>query len=300
MNLWQLKIFCNVVQLGGFSKAGKVVHLSQPTVSSHIKDLENHFGCNLIDRLGKKAVPTKAGELLYKYATQLLALADETETAMAEFQGKIKGRLVVGGSTIPGEYILPKLIGAFTKDYPEVKISLFIGDTQQVVGDILSGVLELGIVGAISSDKNIWQETLIEDDLRLIVPADHKWGNQKNIHLSDIFEEPFIMREHGSGTLKSIRLRLSDTGYSPEDLNMVAEMGSTAAVIQGIKSKVGISILSVIAVKEELQAKTLRSLTIKGLNLKRHFYMTTHRRRSLSPICNAFIKYLKKTVNTYF
>lgn len=298
MNLWQLKIFCKVVELEGFSKAGKAVHLTQPTVSSHIKDLENHFECKLIDRLGKKAVPTKAGELLYGYAEKLIALSDETETAMAQFQGTIKGRLVIGGSTIPGGYILPQLIGAFTKDYPEVMISLIIADTDRIIRDILSGVLEFGIVGAISSDKNIWQETLIEDDLRLIVPADHKWGNKRNIHLRNLFKEPFIMREYGSGTLKSIHLSLTDKGYSPEDLNMVAEMGSTAAVIQGIKSRVGISILSAIAVKEELQSKTLRALTIEGLNLKRHFYMTTHRSRSLSPVCNAFTKFLKKEFNT--
>ena len=95
MDLWQLNIFCKVVELEGFSKAGKAVHLSQPTISSHIKDLEDHFECRLIDRLGKKAAPTKAGELLYNYARRLIALRDETENAMAEFHGKIKGRLVI-------------------------------------------------------------------------------------------------------------------------------------------------------------------------------------------------------------
>ena len=294
MDLWQLKIFCKVVELKGFSNAGNAVHLSQPTVSSHIKHLENHFGCKLIDRLGKKAVPTKAGELLYNHAGKLIALSEETETAMAEFQGKIKGRFVIGGSTIPGGYILPQLIGTFTKEYPEVTISLIIGDTEQVIQDILSGVLELGIVGAKSSDKNIIQEKLIEDEMRLIVPANHKWGKKKSIPLKNIFQEPFIIRERGSGTLKSIHLSLSDKGYNTENLNIVAEMGSTEAVIQGIKSGVGISILSPIAVKEELQAKTLKALTIKELNLKRSFYITKHKIRSASPLGKAFLKFLQK------
>lgn len=294
MDLWQLKIFCKVVELGGFSKAGKAVHLSQPTVSVHIKELESHFECKLIDRLGKKAAPTKAGELLYKYAKKLITLTDETETTMAEFQGAMKGRLLIGGSTIPGGYILPQLIGAFAKDYPEVKISLAISDTDRIIEDIHSGVLELGVVGAKSSDKNIWQETLIEDHMRLIVPADHQWGNKAHINLKNIFDEPFIIRELGSGTRRSIQLCLLDKGYDHEDLNIVAEMGSTPAVIQGIKSGVGISILSAIAVKEELQAKTLRALTIRGLNLKRNFYMTQHRGRTNSPICKAFIEFLKK------
>ena len=294
MDLWQLNIFCKVVELEGFSKAAKAVHLSQPTISSHIKELENHFECQLIDRLDKKAVPTKAGELLYNYACKLISLRDETETAMAEFQGKIKGRLFIGGSTIPGGYILPRLIGAFTKDYPGVTISLSISDTDQIIQDILSGVLELGIVGAKTSDKKILQEKLIEDEMRLIVSADHKWSRKKSVNLTMMFQEPFIIRERGSGTLKSIQLCLLDKGYSSDDLNIIAEMGSTESVIQGIKSKVGISILSTIAVAEELQAGTLKALTIKELNLKRSFYITRHRLRSVSPLSKAFMEFLKK------
>jgi DNA-binding transcriptional LysR family regulator len=294
MDLWQLNIFCKVVELEGFSKAGDAIHLSQPTISSHIKDLENYFDCQLIDRLGKKAAPTKAGELLYRYARRLIALRDETEAAMAEFQGAIKGRLVIGGSTIPGGYILPKCIGAFTKTYPQVTISLTIGDTGQIIQDVLSGSPELGVVGAETSIKNIYQEKLIEDEMRLIVTSDHKWAHKKHINPDLMFNEPFIARERGSGTLKSIKLSLKEKGYTSENLNIIAEMGSTEAVIQGIKNKVGVSILSTIAVAEELKAGTLCALTIRGMNLKRGFYLITHKQRHPSPLCKAFIKFLKK------
>ena len=294
MDLWQLNIFCKVIELKGFSKAGNAVHLSQPTVSSHIKDLENHFECQLIDRLGKKAVPTKAGELLYSYAHKLIALRDEAESAMAEFHGDIKGRLVIGGSTIPGEYILPKHIGAFTVDYPRVSISLKIGDTENIIQDVLAGFLELGIVGAETSDKSIYQEKLIEDEMKLIVTADHKWAGKKSISPDLLYKEPFILRESGSGTLKSIKLSFKEKVGSIDDLNVVAEMGSTEAVIQGIKSKVGVSILSTIAVAEELKTGTLKALTVSRLNLKRSFYLITHKHRSPSPLCKAFIAFLKK------
>ncbi|MBL7180709.1 MAG: LysR family transcriptional regulator [Desulfobacterales bacterium] len=294
MDLWQLNIFCKVVELKGFSRAGKAVHLSQPTISSHIKDLENHFGCQLIDRFGKEAIPTKAGELLYNYARRMIALRDETETAMAEFHGKIKGRLVIGGSTIPGGYILPRLIGVFTNKYPEVTVSLIIGDTEKIIEDTIAGVPELGVVGAESTDKRIMQERLINDEMRLIVPAQHKWAKEKRVKLEMLFTEPFILREHGSGTLRTITLSLAEKGYSTQDLNIIAEMGSTASVIQGIKGNVGISILSSIAVAEELQAGTLKALSIQGLNLKRSFYLTRHRHRSISPLCKAFINFLKK------
>jgi len=148
MDLWRLQIFSRVVELRSFSRAAKAVYLSQPTVSSHIKDLENHFECKLVDRLGREVIPTKAGSLLYSYATKIIALKQEAENALAEFQGKIKGRLTIGGSTIPAGYILPPLLGRFKDDYPEVVVTLVQSDTERIIRDTLEGNVELGIVGA--------------------------------------------------------------------------------------------------------------------------------------------------------
>lgn len=293
MDLWQLHIFCKVVELKSFSKAGKAVHLSQPTISSHIRDLEEHFGCRLIDRLARQAVPTKSGELLYNYARRLISLRDEAETALAEFQGRIKGRLAIGGSTIPGTYILPRLVGAFTRSHPEVTIALTIGDTEKIIEETLNGLIEFGIVGAKSKDKRIAQEKLVEDEMCLIVPAGHPWADRKTIPPSGLLTEPFISRERGSGTLKSIQASLGRKGVSMDAFNIVAEMGSTEAVCQGIKSGVGVSILSAIAVAEELQAGTLKALSIKGVDLKRAFYITTHKFRSPSPLCSAFLGFIR-------
>ncbi|MFH2218071.1 MAG: selenium metabolism-associated LysR family transcriptional regulator [Pseudomonadota bacterium] len=296
MDLWQLNIYCKVIELKSFSKAGDAVYLTQPTVSSHIKSLEDHFGTRLIDRLGKEAVPTKAGELLYEHARRLIALRDEAETALAEFQGKIRGRLVIGGSTIPGGYILPEIIGAFIKDYPEVRVSLIIGDTEAVIDGVLKGELELGIVGAKTEDRKILQKKFMEDQMRLIIPGDHKWAKEKRISPKALSAEPFILRERGSGTLKSIQLSLSETGTRLEDLNIIAHMGSTQAVIQGIKSNVGVSILSTVAVKEELLRGSLIALDVEGLTLRRNFYFTTHAHRTASPLCRAFTEFLLKEV----
>ncbi len=297
MNLWQLHIFCKVVELKSFSLAGKTVHLSQPTVSSHIKDLEDQFDCQLIDRLAKAATPTKAGRLLYTYACRLLALSNETEAAMAEFQGKIKGQLDIGGSTIPGTYLLPQYIGSFIAEYPQVNISLVINDTAQVANDILSGVLELAVVGARHEDRRLRHEKFVEDEMRLIVPADHPWANQKSISPGKLCREPFIMREIGSGTRRSLLRNLEKKGLSLKDLNIVAEMGSTEAITQGIKHRIGISILSRIAVAEALSDGRLRSLTVQGLELKRAFYLVHHKNRSLSPLGRTFIDFIRTTMD---
>jgi DNA-binding transcriptional LysR family regulator len=293
MDLWQLKIFCKVVELKSFSRAGKTVHLSQPTVSSHIKDLEDHFGCRLIDRLPKEAVATKAGELLYGYARKILSFSHKIEAAMAEFNGRIKGRLLIGGSTIPGAYLLPRMIGAFTAQYPEVTISLVVEDTEKVIDGVMSGNLEMGVVGAESGEKKIFQEKLIEDEMRLIVPENHIWAKKKAIPLDLLLTEPFIVRENGSGTLASIQLSLASRGYTIEDLKIAAEFGSTEAVRQGIKNNVGVSILSTLAVSEDLKIGSLKSIAVKGLKLKRSFYLTRHKYRSLSPLSRVFIEFLK-------
>lgn len=296
MDLWQLHIFCKVVELKSFSKAGETIRLSQPTVSSHIKDLEDHLGCRLIDRMSKEALPTKAGELLYRYAKRLLALRNETETAMAEFKGKIKGTLVIGGSTIPGGYLLPQIVGAFTQQFPDIFISLVIGDTQKIINDTLEGMIEFGVVGARSGSKKISQEKLLDDEMLVIVPKHHPWSDKKSISVKMLLDEAFIIRESGSGTLKSIAASLSSVGYSIDDLKVVAEMGSTESVRQAIKHGAGISILSTLAVAEEVKAGALSALAVDGLNLTRRFYLTWHKSRSLSPLSEAFIGFLKKEV----
>jgi DNA-binding transcriptional LysR family regulator len=294
MDLWHLKIFMKVVDLNSFSKAAKAVHLTQPTVSSHIKELENYFDCRLIDRLGKKAIPTKAGELLYSYSEKLMQIFKETETAMLEYLGKVSGKLAIGGSTIPGNYILPRIIGKFLNTHQQVHISLTVGDTEQIIEDLLSFKIDVGVVGAKVDRHWIKQTQLFEDDMRLIVPAAHPWAARNKIRLVSLSSEPFIIRERGSGTLKSINNSLEQIGKSTRELNIVAEMGSTSAVIQGIKNRIGISILSTIAIKEELATGTLKALKIDGLNLKRYFYLTSHQDRTLSPLCAAFVEFIKE------
>lgn len=296
MDLWQLTILTKVVEMKSFSKAGAAIHLSQPTVSSHIKDLEDHFECRLIDRMGKEALPTRAGELLYGYAKRLLTLRDETETALAQFKGKTRGHLIIGGSTIPGGYILPRLIARFLSRFPEVTVSLEISDTEKIIEAIVGGQIEIGLVGARSNDKNLIQTPLVEDTLSLIIPGDHPWSGRTSITPSMLASEPFIAREAGSGTLKSLTQCLAEAGFEASRLRIVATMGSTAAVRQAVKSGMGISILSPCAVEEDLKNGSLAALSIEGINLTRHFYLTVHKARTASPLCAGFMDFLKENI----
>jgi DNA-binding transcriptional LysR family regulator len=293
MDLWQLHVFCKVVENKSFSRAGQAVHLSQPTVSSHIKDLEDHFQSPLLDRLGKEVNPTKAGKLLYRYAKKLLALRDETEMAMAEFQGVLKGRLLIGGSTIPSAYVLPPIIGKFSQEFPDITISLVVGDSEYIAEEILSGNLEMGLLGAAFENKKIQQEKFLQDEMKLIVSASHPLAGRKRISLDQLFQLPFILRESGSGTLRSMKNSLENAGRSLDELNIIAEMGSTMAVLQGVKENIGASIVSTLSIQEDLKYGTLKAISIDGLNLDRHFYLSWHKLRSLSPLGAAFKVFLE-------
>jgi DNA-binding transcriptional LysR family regulator len=292
VDLWRLHIFCKVVEQRSFSKAASAVYLSQPTVSSHIKDLEDHFACKLVDRLGREVVPTKAGELLYEYASKMLTLKDETEKALAEFHGKLKGRLTIGGSTIPGGYILPPILGRFKKAYPEVAVTLIEGDSSGIVRRVVEGGIELGIVGTLVKEPRLVQKKFMNDEMFLFVPSNHRWATGTPITVEELATEPFVMREPGSGTRKSMESLFDKSGHWLGDFHVVAEMGSTEAIRQAIKAGVGVSILSECAVTDELAAGVLKKIKIKGLSFKRSFYLTTHKHRTQSPLCQAFTDFL--------
>jgi DNA-binding transcriptional LysR family regulator len=296
MDLWQLRIFCKVVEYKSFSKAARAIHLSQPTISTHIQSLEQHFGCRLIDRLAREALPTEAGQTLYGYARRLEALRHEAEAAIAAQQGGVRGRLRIGASTIPGNYILPEAIGAFTRRHSEVSVALEIADSARIIDRVLAGDLELGVVGAPSRDRNALQEPLISDQLRLIVPAAHPWAGLAAVTIAQLSGAPFIVRQLGSGTLAALQAALHKAGASLRQLNIVAEMGTTTAVIQSIKNGVGVSVLSPVAVREELARGSLKALVIEGLVLDRAFYLMRHRQRSASPLGSAFAQHLHATL----
>lgn len=288
MDLWQLQIFCKVIELKSFSKAGQALSISQPTISSHIKDLESHFGCRLIDRLAKHATATPSGQELYRHAKRMLAMRDETEVAIANLHQTIRGRLQIGASTIPSCYLLPMHIHGFIQQYPLVRIQMHVGDSKSIAANVMENVLEMGVVGAHGRHRRLWRQEVATDQMRLIVPADHRWANRATVAVKELLAEPFIARESGSGTRRSIDMALAAHGKGVEDLRITAEVGSTEAVRQCIKNKIGVSILSMVAVAEEITSDTLRAVPIDGLDLARSFYLIGHRDRTLSPAAQAF------------
>jgi DNA-binding transcriptional LysR family regulator len=288
VDLRQLEIFVKVAELGSFSKAAEALFLTQPTVSEHIRTLEDELGVRLLDRLGRGAAVTKGGALLLSYAQRMLALAREARQAMESFQGRMSGELLVGASTIPGEYILPALIGRFKEKFPDIAITLLIGDSQAVTDWVMEGRAEIGVVGARSSHRGMEYRELMPDDIVLIVSGTHPWHGRKQVTLEELRAEPLLLRERGSGTRAALETALEAAGADLSTFRVVGEMGSTQAIKQAVKAGVGVSLVSRRAVEEECRAGTVWCLRVKDLKITRAFYLATHRERSRSPLAEAF------------
>lgn len=292
-DLRQLEIFRRVVELKSFSRAAEKVFLAQASVSERIATLERLVGARLLNRLGRQVVPTKAGELLYKHAILLLDMKETAALEMEDFLGLKRGTIRVGGSTIPGEYILPGVIGEFHEKFPNIFVTITISDTSDIEKRVIEGELELGVVGSRSSNNVLYVKKIWRDELVLAVSREHPWAVKEEVLPEELTGQPFILREKGSGTLQTAREYLEKIIPGATDaLHVVARFGSSTAVKEGIKAGVGISIISSRAIKTELQMGLLKAIKIKRLPMSRSFYLIRDKRRIASPPCQAMLDFL--------
>jgi DNA-binding transcriptional LysR family regulator len=289
MELKYIEIFCTVVELKSFSKAAQALHLTQPTISVHIKALEDEFSTKLLDRLGRTILPTQDGEILYRYAKEIVTLKENARRAMERVTGTVSGKLVIGASTIPGEYILPQLLAKFKKAYPDVFPTLRIGDSNDIYESVLRGEVDLGVIGKAVKDKNIVIQKYLGDEIILAAPAAYKASVLQKDECRTI---PLLVREKGSGSRSSIEEHLSRTGLTLDSLNIIAEIGSSQALIQAVKAGMGLAFTSRLSVQDEIERGTLKAVKVKGILVHRNFYVITHRLRFNSLICRSFIEFI--------
>ena len=176
LDLHKLEVFYWVAELGSFSEAAQRLSLRQPTVSAHIQDLEKGIGGKLFYRTPGKVSLTPLGEMIAIKASSLLAFKRETLSAVEQFHGTLSGELWIGGSNIPGEYLLPQKLGAFIQKYPAVRPILRIGDSAGVIEDVVDGKVELGYVGFKAVDARLAFETIWKDEMVLAIPKGHHWA----------------------------------------------------------------------------------------------------------------------------
>ena len=294
LDLHKLEVFYWVAELKSFSEAAERLALRQPTVSAHIQELEKTLAGKLFYRIPGKVSLTPLGFLLVQKARDLLSFKRETIAALEQFHGTLSGELWIGGSNIPGEYLLPKKLGQFTKKYPRVKPILRIGDSAGTVEEVLDGKVEIAFVGFKNADRRLSFEKIWQDEMVLTLPKNHPWNGRKFVQLGDLSSENFISREQGSGTLDSFRHLIARKRRSTEKLLKVTmELGSTAAIKEALISGYGVSIMSRTSIRRELADGLLIAVPIRGLKMERDFYEVYYKQRPLSPVAQAFRNFLR-------
>ncbi len=294
MEMRKLEAFCKVVELRSFTRAAKEMLLSQPTVSEHVRCLEEEFGQKLLERRVKDVSLTPVGVVLYDYARKILRIRNEAAQAVRHYGGILAGDVTIGCSTIPGTYIVPQLLGMFHKRYTAIKTMLRIGSSRIIAEEVLYDKLEFGVVGARWNENGLLWNRFYSDELTLVIHPEHPWVSKKEVTLAELLEEPFILRERESGTRKVIAQVLAENGLRELDLQSVAEIGSTAAVKEAVKAGIGIAILSKRAVVDEIRCGRLAAIAIEKQKFQRPFYLIQRKNREFSPVASVLFEFLKE------
>lgn len=290
----KLRVFCTVAETKSFSKASEIIHLTQPAVSLQIQALEEIYETKFFDRSSNTVTLTPAGEVLYRFAKEILTLYATLDKEIGELTSLVKGSISIGASTTIGNYILPAVISEFKLKNPKLKIHLLVGNTKRIVDMLNSGNIDLGLVEGEVSKYKIMTEKLISDELALIVPANHPWAKRKEVSMAEISREPFIFREEGSGTRQVIEKYLAKRGITTNSMNITTILGSTEALKEAVESGIGVSILSKWAVRRENRYGSLKVVKFKEGKLPRDFCLIFNKNTITTYAVEEFLTFVRK------
>jgi DNA-binding transcriptional LysR family regulator len=290
----KLKLFCAVAETRSFSKTSRIAHLSQPAVSLQIQALEEFFETKLFDRTGGEINLTPSGELLYQHAKHILEHYTDIEKEMRKISGALKGGFTLGASTSIGNHVLPRVLIAFKKAHPRVKIGMMVGNTKRIEEMIKSGFVDFGLVAGECMGGKMKREKIMSDELVLIVSRDHAWSRKKNISVLDIVKEPFILREEGSGTRQQIEEYLAAHGISIHDMHIALVLGSTASIKEAVEAGIGVSIVSKWAVQREIADGRLKAVSFREGSMFRDLSLIIPSRKYLSHVMDEFLIFVRK------
>jgi len=289
----KLRVFCTVAETKSFSKTSEVVSLTQPAVSLQIQALEEIYGTKLFNRSGCIITLTPAGEKLYKYAKEISALYSEAEKEIGKISGILKGTVTIGASSTIGNYIIPAVISDFRRKFPKTKAYLFVSNTKTVIDSLNSGIIDIGFLEGEVNKQKLTAEKFISDELVLIMPSEHPWGKRSNVSVLELSEEPFIIREEGSGTRQIIEKYLTKHGLPLHEIKITFTMGSTESIKFAVEEGLGVSIISKWAIKKEIRCGTLKTATFKEDKFVRDFSLLRHKAKGSSYVVDNFLEFLK-------
>lgn len=292
MDFKQLEAFSAVIEWNSFSIAAKKLYLTQSTISSHIKFLEEELNTKLIIRTTKKMTVTKEGLLLYEYANSMLNLRQK---AYDEFNTSTQNIIHLGASTIPSSYILPKALSDYRHKFSNVSFDVWQSDSFGVIDKIIDGSLDIGLVGTRGNDENCISEPFFKDEFVIATPANdyYKKLKKQNVSIKTLLKEPIIMRENGSGTKKESEKFIEKMGIDIKSLNVVASMNDQESIKKTIVNGMGISIISRKASEDFEKEKKIITFKLDTNVTYRNLYIVYMKNRIISKQIKNFIKFMK-------
>ncbi|NQY25899.1 MAG: LysR family transcriptional regulator [Piscirickettsiaceae bacterium] len=280
----QFKIFEAVALHLSYTRAAKLLYLSQPAVSMQIKQLESEVGLSLFERLGKKLFLTEAGEELLVYARHISHQLLELDDVMDELRGSDRGRLTIAVATTANYFAL-KLLGEFYKQFSGTNISLDVTNRESLLNHLNNNTVDMVIMGQPPENMDVEATSFLDNPLVVIAPKSHELVGQKSIPLSVLQQETFIMREHGSGTRIAMERFFEQSGYS---ISSVMEMSSNEAINQAVEAGLGLGIVSRHTLELELALGRLIILNVESFPIMRHWYLVHRRGKRLTALMSAF------------
>jgi DNA-binding transcriptional LysR family regulator len=285
----RLAAFVEVVEQKGFSRAASTLHMTQPAVSQQIRALERDLGARLLERSNRYLHLTAAGEIVYEHARQILELEERMRRYVSDLTQAASGSLAIGASYTIGEYLLPHALAAFRRRHPLVTPTVTIANTQRIAELVVARRLEAGLVEGDVFLPQAQARPLFEDRLTIVAPPEHRLAGSRDIALSELARETWIVREEGSGTRAA-----SDSFFANYALSSVSrlEFGSTQMIKEAVLAGMGVSLLSRWATRREVAQGALVELAAPGTPCVRQFSVLTLRSRFQTRALEVFLRLL--------
>ncbi len=283
----QLNIFLVAAETLNFSRAAERLHLSQPSITQHIRSLEVHFGLPLFIRSGHRLALTEAGSALVPLAREMVMLSVRTDEIIGSLKGEVHGELIVGCSTTPGKYILPRILSNFMKKYPRVSATCTISSRRNAVQMLCDGKVHIAFAGVPEFNPDIEFRKFISEPVVLIASKDHPWAEKGEIEPINLMEGSFIFREPDSGTYCVIKNGLAQIGMRIDDLNRVLTLGNSEAIAVAVQEGIGVGFVTKI-VLHQMALSGVKTIHVKGLNLFQDIYIGQNWRRPATSAQIAF------------
>src|SRR5271169_6378755 len=291
VNLDQLRIFQAVAQSRSFTRAAAIVHLTQPGISKHIRQMEEYFGVPLFDRTGRKVTLTEAGAILFEATQGIMAIIDVAEQRIDDLKGLRGGRLRLGTSFPIGVYLLPAVLAQFRKLYPAVEVKLDIAVSESIGPKILANEIDLGLVSYEPHDPRLEARAFMTDELVVIVARDHGWRTKRRIKPQELGGETIIVAARGAGTRTVVEERLNVLGIV---LQNVLEFGNLEGVKHAVEAGLGISIQARSVVQREVASGSLQAIRLAGMDATIQFLYVWRKNGHLSYAAKALVELLEK------